>query len=101
MVPYFCATWAMASDTPELTPPIRKLHSYREIIFSATRDAVSGLVSVSWWIHWIFRPSKPPRSLNSEMAMRIPRDSLAPLLPYWPVASVVSPIVMGLFRAEA
>ena len=41
--PYFCATWLIALATPELTAPIRKPHSSRVIMRSATRLPVAGV----------------------------------------------------------
>ena len=83
-VPYFWATWEMALATPELTAPIRKAHSWRVIRRSATRLPVAGVVSVSMWMVSTLRPSTPPRSLNSAMAISMPRRSDAPELAYCP-----------------
>ena len=47
MQPYFCATCEMALATPECSAPIRKAHSLRVIMRSATREPVAGVVSVS------------------------------------------------------
>jgi hypothetical protein len=82
----------MALATPEETAPIRKATSCRVTMRSATRVPVAGVVSVSMWMVSIWRPSTPPFLLNSELAISIPRRSISPLLPYWPLASVVRPI---------
>ena len=89
----------MALATPELTAPIRKLHSSRVIRRSATRLPVAGVVSVSRWTHSTRRPSSPPRSLTSSIAISMPRRSEAPELAYWPEASEVMPILIG--RSDA
>ncbi len=99
MTPYFCATWLMALATPELTAPIRKPHSSRVIMRSATRLPVAGVVSVSMWTVSILRPSTPPFALNSSIAIIMPRRSLAPLLAYWPLASEVMPSFNGFSAA--
>ena len=98
-VPYFWATCEMALATPELTAPIRKAHSLRVIRRSATRLPVAGVVSVSMCMVSTLRPSTPPRALNSEMAICMPRRSEAPELAYCPEASDVSPSTMGLSEA--
>ena len=100
MVPYLLAICVMALATPECTAPIRKLHSSR-MKRSAMRVPVAGVVSVSAVIHSILRPSTPPLALNSSMAMRMPRRSSWPELPYWPEASQVSPSLMGFDCAKA
>jgi hypothetical protein len=68
---------------------------------SATREPVAGLVSVSMWSVSILRPRTPPLSLNSWIAIRLPRRSEAPELAYWPLASEVRPIRIGLSVACA
>ena len=62
---------------------------------SAMRVPVAGLVSVSAVIHSILRPSTPPLALNSSIAILMPRRSSWPELPYWPLASQVSPSLIG------
>ena len=99
MQPYFCATCEMALATPECTPPIRNAASLRVIIRSAMRDPVAGVVSVSMWIASIRRPSTPPLSLNSLIAIIAPSRSMPPDAAYWPDASIVSPITSGFFWA--
>jgi len=95
--PYFCATWLMALATPECSAPIRNAASFRVIMRSATREPVAGVVSVSMCSASICRPSTPPFWLNSRMASIAPRRSSMPLAPYWPLASIVSPITSGFF----
>ena len=94
-MPYLLATWVMALATPECTAPIRKPHCSWAMKRSATRVPVAGLVSVSAVIHSTLRPSTPPLALNSSIAMRMPRTSSWPLLPYWPLASQVRPSLIG------
>ena len=96
MQPYFCATCEMALATPECTAPIRKAASLRLIMRSATREPVAGVVSVSMWMASMRRPSTPPLSLNSLMAIIAPSRSMPPLAPYWPEASIVRPMTSGL-----
>ena len=96
MVPYLLATWVMALATPECSAPIRKPHWSCAMNRSATRVPVAGLVSVSAVTHSTLRPITPPLALNSSMARRMPRKSSWPLLPYWPLASQVSPSLIGL-----
>ncbi len=98
-VPYFCATCEMALATPECTAPIRNAASLRVIIRSATREPVAGVVSVSMWMASMRRPSTPPLSLNSLMAIIAPRRSSPPDAAYWPEASMVRPITSGFFWA--
>src|SRR4051812_18728941 len=86
----------MALATPECNAPIRKPHCSCAMKRSATRVPVAGLVSVSAVIHSILRPMTPPFALYSSIAKRIPRRSSCPLLPYWPLASQVSPSLIGL-----
>ena len=100
-MPYFCATWLIAWATPELSAPMRNATSWRVIMRSATRDPVAGVVSVSMWMVSILRPSTPPLSLNSPIAISMPRRSEAPELANWPLASEVSPIRSGLSVAAA
>ena len=95
MTPYLLATWVMALATPECIAPIRMVQSSRVMKRSATRLPVAGVVSVSAVIQLILRPSTPPLALNSSIAMRMPRMSSWPLLPYWPLASQVSPSLIG------
>ena len=99
MQPYFCATCEIALATPECTAPIRNAASLRLIMRSATREPVAGVVSVSMWIASIGRPSTPPLSLNSLIAIIAPRRSSPPLAAYWPLASIVSPITSGFAAA--
>src|SRR5688572_23852527 len=96
MQPYFCATWEMALATPECTAPIRNAASLRVIMRSAMREPVAGVVSVSMWIASMRRPSTPPLSLNSLIAIIAPRRSSPPLAAYWPEASIVRPMTSGL-----
>jgi hypothetical protein len=71
----------------------------RVISRSATRDPVAGVVSVSMWIASIVRPSTPPLALISLIASIAPRRSSIPLAAYWPLASIVSPMISGFFCA--
>jgi hypothetical protein len=96
-MPYFCATWPIALATPELRPPIRKATSLRVIMRSATREPVAGVVSVSMCSASTWRPSTPPFSLNSRIAIMAPSRSEVPLAPNWPLASIVRPITSGFF----
>ena len=96
MQPYFCATCEIALATPECTAPIRNAASLRVIMRSATREPVAGVVSVSMCMASMRRPSTPPLSLNSLMAIIAPSRSSPPLAAYWPEASIVSPITSGL-----
>ena len=99
MQPYFCATCEIALATPECSAPIRNAASLRVIIRSATREPVAGVVSVSMWIASICRPSTPPLSLNSLIAIIAPSRSSPPRAAYWPQASIVRPITSGFFCA--
>jgi hypothetical protein len=96
MQPYFCATCEIALATPECSAPTRKATSLRVIMRSATREPVAGVVSVSMWMASMRRPSTPPLSLNSLMAMAAPRRSSPPEAAYWPDESIVRPITSGL-----
>ena len=93
-MPCLFATWVMAFATPECSAPIRTEQSSR-MKRSAMRVPVAGLVSVSAVIHSILRPSTPPLALNSSIAILMPRRSSWPELPYWPLASQVSPSLIG------
>ena len=95
MQPYFCATCEMALAAPECSAPIMKATSLRVIMRSATREPVAGVVSVSMCSASMRRPSTPPLSLYSLMAIIAPRRSSPPLAPYWPEASMVRPMVSG------
>ena len=99
MQPYFCATCEIALATPECTAPIRKAASLRVIIRSATRDPVAGVVSVSMWMASMRRPSTPPLSLNSLIAIIAPSRSSPPEAAYCPDASMVRPMIRGFFCA--
>jgi hypothetical protein len=70
--------------------------SLRVIMRSATREPVAGVVSVSMWMASMRRPSTPPLSLNSLIAIIAPRRSSPPLAAYWPEASIVRPTTSGL-----
>ncbi len=86
----------MALATPEWIAPIRMLQSSRVMKRSAMRLPVAGVVSVSAVVQAIWRPSTPPLALASSIAILMPRRSSWPLLPYWPLASQVSPSLIGL-----
>jgi hypothetical protein len=67
----------------------------RQVFGMHPREPVAGVVSVSIWIVSIGRPSTPPFSLNSSIAIIMPRRSDAPELAYCPLASEVMPITIG------
>src|SRR3982751_6823299 len=96
IVPYFCATCEIALATPECSAPTRKATSLRVIMRSAMREPEAGVVSVSMCSASMRRPSTPPLSLYSLMAILAPRRSSPPLAPYWPEASIVRPTTSGL-----
>src|SRR5919106_1550771 len=96
MQPYFWQTCEMALATPDWIAPTMKCTFSRVIMRSATRVPVCGVVSVSIQTYSIWRPSTPPLALNSSIAMIVPRFSSWPLLANWPLASWVSPILIGL-----
>jgi hypothetical protein len=100
MQPYFCATCEIALATPECSAPMRNEHSLRVIMRSATREPVAGVVSVSMCSASTVRPRTPPFSLNSLIAIIAPRRSSPPEAPYWPLASMVRPMVSGFFAAD-
>ena len=99
MQPYFCATCEIALATPEWIAPTRNAASLRVIIRSATREPVAGVVSVSMWIASMCRPSTPPLSLNSLIAIIAPSRSSMPDAAYCPLASIVRPMTSGFFCA--
>ena len=101
MQPYFWHTCETALATPDCTAPTMKPTSSRVMKRSATRVPVAGVVSVSCQTYVSLRPSTPPLSLASSIASMVPSFSDCPLAPNWPLASWVSPILIGLSVAAA